>query len=223
MSRATVELDFFGMEKADSCKSQFQKFLDRRRSFRSIQGTISKMNPELIKSMISSGSTNRNPVDWRKSFSVPSSPKENRSSPIPSLPILNPALSSSEGGPETAPLTIFYNGTVSVFNVPRDKVRLNHLSKYNIHTFVLENQCIESCDLLNFDQVKSIFKLAVELEGSSKNVESTDSSKVANPSNDRQNLLETRNGDLPIARRKSLQRFLEKRKERLTCASPYAW
>ncbi|KAE8669614.1 Protein TIFY 9 [Hibiscus syriacus] len=194
MSRATVELDFFGMEKADSCKSQFQKFLDRRRSFRSIQGTISKMNPELIKSMISSGSTNRNPVDWRKSFSVPSSPKENRSSPIPSLPILNPALrpSSSEGGPETAPLTIFYNGTVSVFNVPRDKV-------------------------------KSIFKLAVELEGSSKNVESTDSSKVANPSNDRQNLLETRNGDLPIARRKSLQRFLEKRKERLTCASPYAW
>ncbi|KAL4311369.1 hypothetical protein GQ457_01G001730 [Hibiscus cannabinus] len=192
MSRATVELDFFGMEKANSSKSQFQKFIDRRRSIRGIQGAISKMNPELIKSVISSGSTNRTPVDWRKSFSVPSSPKEDRSSPVPSLPILNPALrsNSSDDGTETAPLTIFYNGTVSVFNVSRDKA-------------------------------ESIFKLAVE--GSSKNVESADSSKVANPSSDQQNLLESRNGDLPIARRKSLQRFLEKRKERLTCVSPYAW
>lgn len=34
MSRATVELDFFGMEKESSSKSQFQKFLDRQRSFR---------------------------------------------------------------------------------------------------------------------------------------------------------------------------------------------
>ncbi|MBA0758855.1 hypothetical protein Gotri_021817 [Gossypium trilobum] len=182
MSRATVELDFFGMEKANSCKSQFQKFLDRRRSFRGIQGAISKMNPELIKSVIASGSTNRNPVDWRKSFSVPSSPKEDRSTSLPSLPLLNPALRStpSEDSPETAPLTIFYNGTVSVINVPRDKA-------------------------------ESIFKLAVE--GSSKNIESVDSSKAANPSSDQQNLLEARNGDLPIARRKSLQRFLEKRKE----------
>ncbi|KAL4271275.1 hypothetical protein GQ457_13G006140 [Hibiscus cannabinus] len=187
MSRATVELDFFGMEKANSGKSQFQRFVDRRRSFR---GAISKMNPELIKSVISSGSTNLSPVDWRKSFSVPSSPKEDRSSPVPSLPILNPALRvSSEDGPETAPMTIFYNGTVSVLNVTRDKA-------------------------------ESIFKLAVE--GSSRNFESTDSSKAANPSRHQQNLLETRNGDLPIARNKSLQRFLEKRKERLTCSSPYA-
>ncbi|MBA0705232.1 hypothetical protein Golax_017438 [Gossypium laxum] len=140
------------------------------------------MNPELIKSVIASGSTNRNPVDWRKSFSVPSSPKEDRSTSLPSLPLLNPALRStpSEDSPETAPLTIFYNGMVSVINVPRDKA-------------------------------ESIFKLAVE--GSSKNIESVDSSKAANPSSDQQSLLEARNGDLPIARRKSLQRFLEKRKE----------
>ncbi|MBA0878332.1 hypothetical protein Goshw_020177 [Gossypium schwendimanii] len=181
MSRATVELDFFGMEKANSCKSQFQKFLDRRRSFRGIQGAISKMNPELIKSVIASGSTNRNPVDWTKSFSVPSSPKEDRSTLLPSLPVLNPALRSTPSE-DSPPLTIFYNGTVSVINVPRDKA-------------------------------ESIFKLAVE--GSSKNIESVDSSKAANPSSDQQNLLEARNGDLPIARRKSLQRFLEKRKERL--------
>ncbi|KAE8679951.1 Protein TIFY 9 [Hibiscus syriacus] len=160
MSRATFEFDFFGMEKANSCNSQFQKFLDRRRSLRGIQGAISKMNPELIKSVISSDSSNQSPVDWRKSFSVPSSPEEDRTSPVPSLPILNPALRASEDGPETAQLTIFYNGTVSVFNVLRDKA-------------------------------ESIFKLAVE--GSSKNVESTDSSKVANPSSNQQNLLETRN------------------------------
>ncbi|KAE8686491.1 hypothetical protein F3Y22_tig00111059pilonHSYRG00060 [Hibiscus syriacus] len=154
MSKASVELDFFGMEKENSCKSQFQKFLDRRRSFRGLQGAISKMNPQLIKSVIASGLT-------------------------------NPA--ASENGPETAPLTIFYNGTVSVFNVPRDKV-------------------------------ESILKHAVE--GVPKNFEATDS-KVATPSSDEQQLLETLDGDLPIARRKSLQRFLEKRRERLTCASPY--
>ncbi|XWS68761.1 hypothetical protein CRYUN_Cryun04dG0119700 [Craigia yunnanensis] len=185
MSRATVELDFFGMEKDNSCKSQFQKFLDRRRSFRGLQGAISKMNPQLIKSVIASGLTNQsqdnvNQIDSNKSFSVPSSPKEAQSL-FPTSPLLSPAARvTSENGPETAPLTIFYNGTVSIFNVPRDKA-----------------ECI--------------LKLAVE--GSSRNVESTDS-KVANPSSDQQQLLETLNGDLPIARKKSLQRFLEKRKER---------
>ncbi|XP_021287046.1 protein TIFY 9 isoform X1 [Herrania umbratica] len=185
MSRATVELDFFGMEKESSCKSQFQRFLDRRRSFRGLQGAISKMNPELIKSVIASGLTNQsqenvNPIDSNKSFSVPSSPKEAQSL-LPTLPVLSPvARATSEKGPETAPLTIFYKGTVSIFNVPRDKA-------------------------------KSILKLAVE--GSSKNAELT-KSEVATPSSDQRQLLETLNGDLPITRRKSLQRFLDKRRER---------
>ncbi|OMO88465.1 Tify [Corchorus olitorius] len=185
MSRATVELDFFGMEKENSCKSQFQKFLDRRRSFRGLQGAISKMNPELIKSVISSGLTNNqnlenlNQLDSNQSFSVPSSPKE-AENVFPTLPILScfPA-TAAEKGPETAPLTIFYNGTVSIFNVPRDKV-------------------------------DTILKLAVE--GSSKNVDS----KVATPStpSDQQQVLENLNGGFPPFRRKSLQRFLEKRKQR---------
>ncbi|GMJ13107.1 JASMONATE-ASSOCIATED 1, TIFY DOMAIN PROTEIN 9, jasmonate-zim-domain protein 10 [Hibiscus trionum] len=191
MSRASVELDFFGMEKDNSGKSQFQKFLDRRRSFRGLQGAISKMNPDLIKSVIASGLTNppsQDQTESSKSASVPSSPKETQSL-FPALPLLTSAARDAcENGPETAPLTIFYNGTVTVFNVTRDKA-------------------------------ESILKLAVE--GVSKNVESIDS-KVATPSSDQQQqLLETLDGDLPIARRKSLQRFLEKRKERLTCASPY--
>ncbi|KAE8670153.1 Protein TIFY 9 [Hibiscus syriacus] len=191
MSRASVELDFFGMEKENPCKSQFQKFLDRRRSFRGLQGAISKMNPEVIKSVIASGLTNppsQDQIESNKSASVPSSPKETQSL-FSALPLLNSApRAASENGPETAPLTIFYNGTVSVFNLPRDKA-------------------------------ESILKLAVE--GVSKKVESIDS-EVATPSSDQQRqLLETLDEDLPIARRKSLQRFLEKRKERLTCASPY--
>ncbi|KAL4361414.1 hypothetical protein GQ457_04G006060 [Hibiscus cannabinus] len=183
MSRASVELDFFGMEKENSCKSQFQKFLDRRRSLRGLQGAISKMNPELIKSVIASGLTNPLSQDQ-----IDSNKPEETQSLFPALHLLAPAArTASENGSETAPLTIFYNGTVSVFNVPRDKAEI-------------------------------ILKHAVE--GVSKNVESIDS-KVATPSSDQQQLLETLDGDLPIARRKSLQRFMEKRKERLTCASPY--
>jgi jasmonate ZIM domain-containing protein len=82
---------------------------------------------------------------------------------------------SSENLSETAPLTIFYNGTVSVFEAPRDKA-------------------------------ENILKLALE--------RTFDSMNLAAPSSDQQQLLDTLNGDLPIARRKSLQRFLEKRKER---------
>ncbi|XP_039035539.1 protein TIFY 9-like [Hibiscus syriacus] len=189
MSKPSVELDFFGMEKESSCKSQFQKFLDRRRSFRGLQSAISKMNPEVIKSVIASGLTNplsQDQIDSNKSSSVPSSPKEPQSL-FPALPLAPDARAASENGPETAPLTIFYNGTVSVFNVPRDKV-------------------------------ERILKHAVE--GVSKNFKSIDS-KVRTPTSDQQQLLETLEGDLPIARRKSLQRFLEKRKERLTCAFSY--
>lgn len=179
MSRAAVELDFFGTEKQNSCKSQFQKFLDRRRSFRGLQGAISKMNPELIKSVIASGLTNQSPEGSKEAQTL-----------FPALPLLSSAptpRTASEDGPEKAPLTIFYNGAVSIFNVSPDKV-------------------------------ESILKLAVE--GIAKNVESTDS-KAANPSCEQRQLLETLNGDLPIARRKSLQRFLEKRKDRLTSVSPY--
>ncbi|KAK0575326.1 hypothetical protein LWI29_037257 [Acer saccharum] len=186
MSRANVELDFFGMERKEnssSNQSQFKKLINRQRSFRDIQGAISKINPEILKSLIASGSAstdNGNFVDYKKSsaFSLPSTPKE-EAVPLPALPLFRQIpRPATENLSETAPLTIFYNGTVTVFDVPREKA-------------------------------ETILKLA--LEGNSNSVETN------------QQLLETlNNGDLPIARRKSLQRFLEKRKERLTTVSPYS-
>ncbi|KAI9169572.1 hypothetical protein LWI28_014277 [Acer negundo] len=186
MSRANAELDFFGMERKEnssSNQSQFKKLINRQRSFRDIQGAISKINPEILKSLIASGSAsadNGNFVDYKKSsaFSLPSTPKE-EAFPLPAMPLFRQIpRPASENLSETAPLTIFYNGTVTVYDVPREKA-------------------------------ETILKLA--LEGNSNSVETN------------QQLLETlNNGDLPIARRKSLQRFLEKRKERLTTVCPYS-
>ncbi|KAL6994932.1 hypothetical protein U1Q18_005068 [Sarracenia purpurea var. burkii] len=87
MSRSAVELDFFRMEKESSAKSQAKELFDRRRTFRGIQSVISKMNPELLKFVIGSGSVEHN-SDVAKSsengdllaskppFSIPSTRKQ---------------------------------------------------------------------------------------------------------------------------------------------------
>ncbi|KAG7555097.1 Tify domain [Arabidopsis suecica] len=115
MSKATIELDFLGVEKRqtnNTPKPKFQKFLDRRRSFREIQGAISKIDPEIIKSLLASSAKTR---------SVPSTPREDQPQ-IPISPLHAPlARSSTEVVSGTVPMTIFYNGTVSVFQVSRTK------------------------------------------------------------------------------------------------------
>lgn len=118
MSKATIELDFLGLEKKqtnNAPKPKFKKFLDRRRSFRGsftfffffslslpslffsfsplsgflnfiwdfilfaeIQGAISKIDPEIIKSLLASGANSS-----ARSLSVPTTPREDQ----PQIPI----------------------------------------------------------------------------------------------------------------------------------------
>ncbi|XP_008776226.1 protein TIFY 9-like [Phoenix dactylifera] len=173
MSRATVELDFFGLEKEDAARFRPVK---PRSSIRGIQSAISGINPQLLRSVLASGGGS---VMFQPP--APAAPESRRlflsPPPSPPLPLLIPASSktTNESPSVTAPLTIFYNGTVNVFHVAQDRA-------------------------------ESVINLAEDV----------------NRVNIREfGLLEKLNGDLPMARKKSLQRFMEKRKERLTALGPY--
>ncbi|KAI4381335.1 hypothetical protein MLD38_007414 [Melastoma candidum] len=173
---STVELlDFFSLEKDPNNNSYNNKTsvhpsIDRRSSFKGIQNVISKISPQLLKSVIASSSSvpcNPHVIDW------------DTPPPVPSR--------ASDG--ETMPLTIFYNGSLMVFDLPPHKA-------------------------------EGILKLAVSGRRDSvlmKNPEIT----TAVSAGDHRDLLGTLTRDLPMLRRKSLQRFLEKRKERLTSSTPY--
>ncbi|WOL02553.1 protein TIFY 9-like [Canna indica] len=193
-----VELDFFRIEKEKVAKIHA---MDRRSSSRGIQSVISRINPQLLRSVIAPGAAASPAVD-APYLLFPSPPQ----SPMPVLnPSFRPVVDVSNG---TAPLTIFYNGTVAVFDLPHDKAA-------------------------------AILKLAVEANaGNGSNEEGllnqlnggehaffSHMSKSCcvkweiNPTSHMD--LSHRADLLPIARRKSLQRFLAKRKQRLTEAGPY--
>ncbi|XP_058102992.1 protein TIFY 9-like isoform X2 [Magnolia sinica] len=188
MSRSSAELNFFGIEKG-------KKPLDRRSSFKGIQNAISRIDPQVLKSVIASR--------MRNEGRLPESavtPKLNETVPDPKSPIPLPSMRNGDGRlrsllpvsnpvsrvvaedlKATSPLTIFYNGTVTVYDVPRD-------------------------------MAEKILKVAVK--GDVGTVESADTKFAASSSSTEGQLLEKLN-DLPIARKHSLQRFLEKRKERV--------
>ncbi|KAK6160463.1 hypothetical protein DH2020_003844 [Rehmannia glutinosa] len=165
--RSALELDLFTTES----KAAKTPIFERRRSFRDIQGVITKMNPEVVKSVIANKSS---------SLSVLSSPPNETHI---NIPLCDPATKLrltcgyENNAENTAPMTIFYNGMVAVFDVSPNKA-------------------------------KDILKVAEE--------------GLTKTADDQENLSQSLNGDLPITRRNSLQKFLEKRKERVSVdMSPY--
>ncbi|MCL7039491.1 hypothetical protein MKW94_006254 [Papaver nudicaule] len=148
-----------------------------------MQSAITKLNPELLRTVINSGvastSSNSSGLLEQKSSSTDLLMSSDEVTNSSEKNLFSFCTSAEAGTLDTTPLTIFHNGRVSVFDVPRDKAEF-------------------------------LMKL-VENNG----IISSSSSKITTPTTnvEQQYILDTLNEDLPIARRRSLQRFLEKRKE----------
>ncbi|XP_021745821.1 protein TIFY 9-like isoform X2 [Chenopodium quinoa] len=192
MAKSHVELDFFGLQSLPH-PPQPRHRLDRRESFRG----IAKINPEIVKNVIASkygapAAADNNP----KSVSLPGTPRLGFSQ----LPVFHPQpqpqprAGSMEKAGETAPMTIFYNGTVSVFDLPHDKAE--HVMKLAMEKYgkVLDDSSLKTPKISTNTENIQLIQGSLSDDGD--------------------------DADMPIKRKKSLQRFFEKRKERLV--SPYA-
>ncbi|KAJ9549378.1 hypothetical protein OSB04_021921 [Centaurea solstitialis] len=191
-SSSAVEIDFFRLRgeeiESSSVVSSAPKRLSDRRD---IQGVISKINPELLKTAIASASAANKSFVSNKS-SCPSSPVQQAQTQA--LPVYSEDCAGVRIARGAAPLTIFYNGSVSVFDVSPE-------------------------------MAESIMKLAESgsSSGSKTVVEATTAVNSKPTKNQNQAIAGALNKDLPLSRKKSLRRFLEKRKERQVSISPYAY
>ncbi|KAD3641890.1 hypothetical protein R6Q59_004486 [Mikania micrantha] len=170
---SAVEIDFFRLKEESSPKQ-----LPVRKN---IQDVISKINPEVLKPAIASAFANNGFVA-NKSFTSPLQ--------LQTLPVYNQDCGGANMATSAASLTIFYNGSVSVFDVSPN-------------------------------QVNNIMKLAESSNSVSKT--SVEPTVAVEPESNRNPAISSvLNKDLPLSRKKSLKRFLEKRKERQVSVSPYA-
>ncbi|KAJ4951191.1 hypothetical protein NE237_028023 [Protea cynaroides] len=124
MSKVIADLDFVGAKRETSYKLQFQKFLEPQKSFRRTQGSILKINPQLLKNLIALGTTFSEEKRREHLLPSPSTPTINKNI-LSTLLVLNPvARPTSAIPPESGQLTIFYSRTVCVFDVPSDKAEI---------------------------------------------------------------------------------------------------
>uniref|UniRef100_A0A0C9RXL3 TSA: Wollemia nobilis Ref_Wollemi_Transcript_5677_1815 transcribed RNA sequence n=1 Tax=Wollemia nobilis TaxID=56998 RepID=A0A0C9RXL3_9CONI len=131
------------------------------------------------------------------------------------------ALSSTMKAP-TAQLTIFYDGMVNVYDdVPADKAQAIMLLADSGHPMNMKPQQPPSASSLLSNPLTSMARPSLSFQTSSGNKEvSIPPLPLPGCPNQNQPVRKLQS-DLPIARKHSLQRFLEKRKDRLATKVPY--
>ncbi|XP_031489844.1 protein TIFY 9 isoform X2 [Nymphaea colorata] len=187
-------IDFLDLQPDFVMHSQVQKLSPAASPVHSLQRSMSKIDPEVLKNILGARMTERKTSDNYR-FAPPAGGQTANSF----LPVFHSATNGfpSESPPATAPMTIFYNGVVTVFNVPSDKAE--KLIQFAAAGKTAPRGTIGAPTRFACPGFASIASVADEVP-----------------------MLDGLTNDLPIARRKSLQRFLEKRKGRLTSATPYS-
>ncbi|CAN6472241.1 unnamed protein product [Victoria cruziana] len=189
-------VDFFDLQPDFEMHSQVQKLSAAASPVHSLQRSMSKICPDVLKNIIGARMTEkRAPEKYR--FAPPAGGQMANSS----LPVFHSVTNGfpAEGPPDTAPMTIFYNGVVTVFNVPSDKAeKLIQLAAAGKAT-PISGAAVGATTRFACPGFAPTASLADEVP-----------------------MFDGLTNDLPIARRKSLQRFLEKRKGRLTSTMPYS-